>query len=147
MDLQDIKGIVAGFEDSGLATFELEFEDMRLKLTKPCAHPSAGVAYARPATQTVESVVVGETSSEPAGAELTHVKAPLVGIFYSAPSPDAEPFVREGGHVDAGQVVCIVEAMKAMNEIKAPCSGTVISICASDGGLVSYDETLLEIAG
>ena len=75
----------------------------------------------------------------------TEVKAPLVGVYYSSPSPDDQPFVKEGSKVTKGQTLCIIEAMKVMNEIKAPVDGTVRSLLVKDEDLVSFDQTLMII--
>ncbi|HAN58101.1 MAG TPA: acetyl-CoA carboxylase biotin carboxyl carrier protein, partial [Erysipelotrichaceae bacterium] len=76
----------------------------------------------------------------------TEVKSPLVGTFYDAPSPEAQPFVKVGDQVAQGDTLCIIEAMKVMNEIKAPCDGTIASISAHSEDLVEYDQTLMVIA-
>ena len=80
-------------------------------------------------------------STEP-GAKIT---SPLVGTFYAAPSPDAEPFAKVGGRVKKGQPLCIIEAMKAMNEIESEFDGTVTEICAQNGALVEFGQTLFVI--
>lgn len=151
MELDDIRQLVTEFRDSDLATFELDLDDAHLSLSKPCAHPAPVVAESQFSAQvpvvSAPSATAGPAAPSLSPASGTPVTAPLVGVFYAASSPDAEPFVSEGSQVSKGQVVCIVEAMKAMNEIKAPCSGTVASISAKDGELVSFGQTIMEIAG
>jgi acetyl-CoA carboxylase biotin carboxyl carrier protein len=73
------------------------------------------------------------------------VKAELIGVFYSAPSPDAPPFVKVGQAVKKGDVICIIEAMKMMNEIECPCDGTVAVVLAENGAMVEYGQPLFEI--
>lgn len=73
------------------------------------------------------------------------IKSPMVGVFYSAPSPDSDPFVKEGTKVNKGDVLCIIEAMKLMNEITADKSGTIKEICIENGEIVEYDETIFKI--
>ncbi len=77
--------------------------------------------------------------------ELAEVKSPMVGVFYSAPSPEAEPFVKVGSRVKKGDVLCIIEAMKLMNEITAEADGEIAEICIENGGIVEYEQTLFQI--
>ena len=76
---------------------------------------------------------------------IIEVKSPLVGVFYAAPAPDAEPFVKVGDRVKKGDVLCIVEAMKLMNEITASHDGEVIDICIQNGSVVEYGQTLFKL--
>ena len=76
---------------------------------------------------------------------LNEVKAPMVGVFYAAPAPDAKPFVRVGDTVEKGQVICIIEAMKLMNDITAPVNGRIVDICAQDGAVLEFGQTIMKI--
>ncbi len=76
---------------------------------------------------------------------VTEVKSPMVGVFYAAPSPDAEPFVQVGSKVKKGDVLCIIEAMKLMNEITAEQDGEIVDICVQNGDVVEYGQTLFKI--
>ena len=76
---------------------------------------------------------------------LCEVKAPMVGVFYAAPAPDAKPYVRVGDMVEKGQVICIIEAMKLMNDITAPASGRIVDICTQDGAVIEYGQTIMKI--
>ena len=78
-------------------------------------------------------------------SKLTLVKAPMVGVFYAAPSPGAEPFVHVGSKVKKGDTLCVMEAMKLMNEVTAECDGEVVDICVEDGDLVEFGGTLMKI--
>ena len=150
MNLQDIKELMKEFNDSDIHKLSIEMDDVKLKLEKeeavqpmvvaaqPTAMPAA-VASA-PATP-----VISAASAAPAVMDGTPVKSPVVGVFYSAASPDAAPFVQVGDKVQKGQTLCIIEAMKMMNEIKAPVSGEITSILAKQEGLVEYDETIMLI--
>ena len=80
-----------------------------------------------------------------ADADATCVTAPMVGVFYAAPAPGAEPFVREGSQVRAGDTLCVIEAMKLMNEVTAERDGEVVEVCASDGDLVEFGACLMRI--
>ena len=83
--------------------------------------------------------------AKPAEAKGKAITSPMVGTFYAASSPEAAPFVEVGSTVNVGDVVCIIEAMKVMNEIKAPCDGTVTSILVENEALVEYDQALMVI--
>jgi len=73
------------------------------------------------------------------------LKAPMVGVYYAAPAPEAEPFVKVGDQVEKGQVVCILEAMKLMNDITAPVTGRIVDICAQNGVVMEYGQTIMKI--
>ena len=102
---------------------------------------------AQPAVQTPqwELVPVSESTGVPDGA--ISVCSPMVGVFYAASAENAEPFVRVGDHVECGSTLCIVEAMKLMNEITAEQSGTIVEICAENGQVVDYGRELFRIRG
>ena len=91
---------------------------------------------------TVNPAVVEVEKEAPKGTPIT---SPMVGTFYAAPSPDAEPFVEVGKSISAGDVVCIVEAMKLMNEIKAECSGKIAQICVKNGDPVEFGQVLMYV--
>lgn len=95
-----------------------------------------------PQVQSAKEETVQENTSSPKGTPIT---SPMVGAFYAAPSPGAKPFVKVGDVVSAGQVVCIVEAMKLMNEIESEVSGKVTQICVEDGQSVEYGQVLMYI--
>ena len=132
-------------ERSGLSELELEVDGATLILRTPAAIAPAATMSAVGA--------VGELPAEPLPiieyppqARGGHaVLAPLTGVFYRSPSPEAEPYVREGGQVNAGQVIGLIEAMKLFNEIKSDVTGTVRHIAAGDGDLVKAKQTLIEV--
>lgn len=100
------------------------------------AAPTVAPAAPEPATQTPAS------APEPKGTEVT---APMVGVFYAAPAPGDEPFVRVGSKVKAGETLCIIEAMKVLNEVTAEADGEVLEICVADGDLVEFGSCLMRI--
>ena len=105
--------------------------------------PLAPVAAASPSEPAApEPVACAPEPAAPAGDE---VKAPMVGVYYAAPAPGADPFVRVGSKVKKGETLCIIEAMKVMNEVAAECDGEVLSINAKDGELVEYGSCLMTI--
>ncbi|WP_295090389.1 acetyl-CoA carboxylase biotin carboxyl carrier protein [uncultured Catenibacterium sp.] len=139
MDL--VRELMEAFEQADIDKMKIEMEGVKLELEK-----SQQVQVTAPVTVSSESApVVKEVKEEKTVISGTEVKAPLVGVYYSSPSPDDQPFVKEGSKVTKGQTLCIIEAMKVMNEIKAPVDGTVRSLLVKDEDLVSFDQTLMII--
>ena len=140
MDLRKVKKLIELAEEAGLAELEVTSgdESVRIALARPSAMPSGAV----PVTQTPAL-----SPSEPRpSAKTTWVPAPMAGTFYQAPNPDAEPFVRVGDTVQAGEVLCIIESMKMMHEIKAPVEGVVVAILGADGEPISTGDRLFELS-
>lgn len=139
MDLRKLKTILELFEGSSLISeLEVSEGDDRIKLSK--AVSSAVVAA--PALPAVSPAAEEEAPPVPAG---TPVTAPMVGTFYRASSPEASPFVRVGDSVEVGQTLCIIEAMKLMNEIPSTVAGKVVDIVANNGAAVSFGAPLFLI--
>lgn len=133
MEIKLLKDVVALFENSSLTTMEVEAENIKIKLKKGCTLSVRPVSQ-QPAPMPVQS----QTQAE-------YVKSPLVGTFYAAPSTDSQPFVQVGSYVNRGDTLCIIEAMKVMNEIKAPKAGWITSIEVKNGDMVQYDDCLMAI--
>ncbi|MDD6650911.1 MAG: hypothetical protein PUE49_01765 [Eggerthellales bacterium] len=108
------------------------------------AVPAAAAPVAPAAAEATAPAADAATEAAPA-KNLVAVKAPLVGVFYAAPSPDQPPYVSVGDHVEEGATLCLVEAMKLFNEIPAPCSGTIAAIHAKNAEVVGFDELIMEI--
>ena len=136
MKLDFIKQIMSEFDQSNVTKMKVEIDDLKIELEKE----SEKVEYVKPVEK--EKEVVVEKTIQATG---TPVKSPIVGVFYSASSPESEPYVTVGKNVKKGDIVCIIEAMKVMNEIKAPCDGTVTSILVENEALVEYDQALMVI--
>lgn len=107
--------------------------------------PLVPVAAAAPSAPGAPEPEPAACAPEPAALAGTEVKAPMVGVYYAAPAPGADPFVRVGSKVKKGETLCIIEAMKVMNEVAAECDGEVLSINAKDGELVEYGSCLMTI--
>ncbi len=135
MTNQEIFELMARFDQSGITTFKLNTKDFTLELGKGggIAAPAAQVSAPAPAAAPAPA-------PQPEGPCIT---APLVGTFYTASAPDAEPFVKVGDKVKQGQTVCLMEAMKMMNEVHAPCDCTIEAILQEDGALVSFGDPLI----
>ena len=139
MKLDFIKQIMSEFDQSNVTKMKVEIDDLKIELEKE----SEKVEYVKPVEK--EKEVIEDKQIKQEQATGTAVKSPIVGVFYSASSPESEPYVTVGKNVKKGDIVCIIEAMKVMNEIKAPCDGTVTSILVENEALVEYDQALMVI--
>jgi len=140
---REIRRLADLLRDYGLTEVEVEREGVRIRLRRdpvPPAPPAGPVvaAQAVPAAGS-PALVVGPAADE---ARLLTIEAPMVGTFYRAPSPDAQPFVRDGDRVKKGQVVCIIEAMKLMNEIESKVAGRVVKVLVENTQPVEYGQPL-----
>ncbi|MCB0328325.1 MAG: acetyl-CoA carboxylase biotin carboxyl carrier protein [Bdellovibrionales bacterium] len=156
MDIKDLEQIVKILKENGVTEFELEQENTHIKLSRgqlqpthallpqsvdaPAYLPQPMLPHTAPATG---APAVPQAVDEYAGYH--KVESPIVGTFYRRPSPDAEPFVREGDVVKKGMTLCIIEAMKLMNEIEAPISGRVTRVLPEDSQVVEFGELLILI--
>ncbi len=148
-EVQELVGLVDRLERllerSALSEIEVETAGIALTLRTPAAIATRLGGALQPASLEV----VPEPSLLPEEALLDHgahaIMAPLTGVFYRSPSPGAEPYVREGGQVNSGQVIGLIEAMKLFNEIKSDVTGTIRRVAAGDGDLVKAQQTLIEV--
>jgi acetyl-CoA carboxylase biotin carboxyl carrier protein len=156
MDFDEIKQILDMMREHDIAEFELERDNVKLRLRKSAAgHWSATptpshAPYAPPLPSGPQAPAVAADASPvlaPAdeALDLAVVKSPIVGTFYRAPEPGAKPFAEVGDMVRTGQVLCIIEAMKLMNEINAECDGEIIKCYVENGQPVQYGERLFAI--
>jgi acetyl-CoA carboxylase biotin carboxyl carrier protein len=137
-----IDRLEALLERSGLSELEVEVGGTSVTLRTPAAL----APYAAAATVGEPPSEPAPPSEEPARPRGSHaIVAPLTGVFYRSPSPGAEPYVRESGPVNAGQVIGLIEAMKLFNEIKSDVTGTVRHLAVGDGDLVKARQTLIEV--
>lgn len=136
MTNQEIFELMARFDQSGITSFKLTTKDVTLELGKEAAAPAAP----SPVLPTVPAAAPAAAPAQPEGPCIT---APLVGTFYAASAPDAKPFVKVGDKVKKGQTVCLMEAMKMMNEVQAPCDCVIEAVLQEDGALVSFGDPLI----
>jgi acetyl-CoA carboxylase biotin carboxyl carrier protein len=147
MDLNLIKKLIKILESSEVTDLEIEENGTRVKLAKK-VRVTQSVSYtpaaASPAAQTISEPVskTEEKKSVDEHAGLHEIKSPIVGTFYRAPAPDADSYVQIGDVVSAGSVLCIVEAMKLMNEIESDVSGKIVKILVENGKPVEYNQPL-----
>ena len=153
MDIRKIKKLIELVEESGISELEISEgeESVRISRAAPAqAYPMMPQAYAmpaqpQPALATAVASAPAETPAAPAAMSGHVVRSPMVGTFYRTPSPDAKAFIEVGQKVNAGDTLCIVEAMKLMNQIEADKSGVVKAILVENGQPVEFDEPLVVI--
>lgn len=146
-DTEYIEQLAKVINDNGLSEISLEDGEQAITLRKE-AYMVSGVAPVAAPVAAVQPSAAPETAKEaPSQADKKGqaITSPMVGTFYKAPSPDAEPFVKLGDSVNAGDVVCIVEAMKMMNEIESEVSGKIVEICVEDGQPVEFGQVLMYV--
>ncbi|MDR1665121.1 MAG: acetyl-CoA carboxylase biotin carboxyl carrier protein subunit [Clostridiales bacterium] len=142
-DIGYISGVTRVLRENNLTRLEISEGNAKILLER--AGDGLAVSGAVPAAVSRESAPQTEDFIDL--NDVTEVKAPLVGVFYSAPSPDAEPFVRIGDEVKKGDVLCIIEAMKLLNEITAETDGKVADICVKNGDIAEYGQVLFKLSG
>ena len=154
MNLKEMKEVLQLMADHGLTEFELEKDGLKVKLRKgpgnviqqEVVSVQPGAAPAAPAGSAPAAPAAAAAPQPVADAANVHVvKSPMVGTFYSSPAPEQPAYVTAGKKVQEGDVLCIVEAMKLMNEIKAEASGTVAEVLAKNGQPVEFDQPLFKI--
>lgn len=164
IDSKKLNEVAALMEDHGLTRVRLSEEDGRVveleRMTAPTPEAIA-VPVAAPMTAAVTPAAApaapavtaptevpapaAETAPAPTASNTISVEAPMVGVFYAAPSPGADPFVSVGSTVHVGDTLCIIEAMKLMNEVVAEAGGTIAEICVQDGDLVEFGSCIMKI--
>ncbi len=160
MNLKELKELIEFLEEKNIAEFELERGDVKVRIRRAGEHP-VGHAQGEPrfyavapaqasapeiGTAPVPGTSAPATPAQPVAEEgLQMVKSPIVGTFYEAPSPGAPPFVKAGDQVEVGQVLCIVEAMKLLNEIESDVAGEIVKKLASNGQPIEYGQDLFVI--
>lgn len=153
MNLKDIKELIEMLKDTDISELEVERAGVKVRLRKggevsyqPIMPPRMEYAHAPMAASTrAEAAAPAAAAAEPAKTNQVKVTSPIVGTFYRAPAPDKPPYVQVGDTVKKGQVLCIVEAMKLMNEIESETSGKVVQILLENGKPVEYGQTLFVI--
>lgn len=162
MNIQDIKELARVMQETGLTSLHVTEGALDIHMERkgaaavevvspasvaPAEQPAAPAAAQQQAAVENQPQIQNEA---PVGStidfnHITEVKSPMVGVFYAAPSPDAPPYVQVGSKVKKGDVLCIIEAMKLMNEITAEQDGEIVDICVKSGEVVEYSQTLFKI--
>ncbi len=147
MDIHNLQDIIKLMEEHGLSELCLEEESLKLTLKRgvpPTLIPvqTASAPLQLPQTRTEVPVTPRDVMEE---KNIYMIKSPMVGTFYAAPSPDSDPFVKAGDKVNENSVVCILEAMKVMNEIRAECNGEIVEVLVASGTPVEYGQALFKV--
>jgi acetyl-CoA carboxylase biotin carboxyl carrier protein len=149
IDYEEIRKLIGLLEEKNLSVFELEIEGLKVKIGRnaPAPAPAAVAQTAAPAPNTPESAAAAEAQAQAVEAAKGHhmITSPMVGTFYRAPDPTSAPFVDIGDPVQKGQTLCIIEAMKLMNEIEADIDGKIVEIYADNAKPVEYGQKLFAI--
>jgi len=149
VDLKDIKAIIDLMKKNAIAEFELEKQDFKIKLKRgfglPGAGEDVGVQTYMPAPAGMIPAGVPAQAPAPASTGELEIKSPMIGTFYRSPSPEAPPYVEIGTEVNPESVVCIVEAMKVMNEIKAEVKGIITQVVVENAKPVEFGQPLFKI--
>ena len=146
MDIRKIKKLIEMLQASDLREIEVKEGEESVRIARGgIVSPTEEYVISNQATQAVKTTTE-KIHIDDSNASGNHIKSPIVGTFYRKPAPDKPPFVEVGDHVEKGQVVCIVEAMKMMNEIKSDFSGTIKSINVEDGTPVEFDQNLITVS-
>ena len=146
MDIRKVKKLIELLEQSGMAEIEIKEGEESVKISRYGNAPLAATTFS-PQPALTQSQVDSTTRTADNGSEISGnlISSPMVGTYYSAPSPSAKPFVTVGQHVNKGDTVGIIEAMKIMNQIESDQSGTVVGILVKDGEAVEFGQALIVI--
>jgi acetyl-CoA carboxylase biotin carboxyl carrier protein len=148
MDIRKVKKLIELLEESGIAEIEIHEGEESVRISR---HPSGPAwqmqpqIFAMPQAGAAAPAVAGEAAPTPPPPEGHTVTAPMVGTFYGAPAPGAKPFVQIGSKVEVGDTLCIIEAMKMMNQIECDAAGTVVAVLAENGEPVEFGQPLFII--
>jgi len=151
IDLEFIERLIAAFDDSSVDSLEIERGGTRVRLAKTPPQTVAPVVASAPAiaapvaAPTAETAPAVEAEAPVATSHLVDVTSPMVGTFYTAPAPDAPAYVDVGARVTPGDTLCIIEAMKLMNELDSEVSGTVAEICVENAQPVEFGQVLFRV--
>jgi acetyl-CoA carboxylase biotin carboxyl carrier protein len=147
LDLNDLRRLLRILEKRNVSEFELEDDKMRLRLVRGGVVVTSAPAHFAVAPAAAPAAHAAASAAAPVvdDASVVFVTSPFVGTFYRSPSPDAPSFVEPGSVVREGQALCIVEAMKLMNEIEADCAGTIVEILAENGKSVEFGQKLFKV--
>ncbi|MHC4294547.1 MAG: acetyl-CoA carboxylase biotin carboxyl carrier protein [Planctomycetota bacterium] len=146
MDIKEIKQLIKLMMDNDLAEIDIANGDNKIAIKRGVGEVPV-VAGAPPAPAPAPAPAAEQPPADQAepAEEFNEIKSPMVGTFYAAPSPDSEPYVQVGDVVGEDTVVCIVEAMKVMNEIKAECAGTIVEVCVKNAQPVEFSQPIFRV--
>ncbi|NLJ30720.1 MAG: acetyl-CoA carboxylase biotin carboxyl carrier protein [Clostridiales bacterium] len=143
MDVQMIKEMAEAMRENGVTLLEATEGQLSVRMERAAQVVAAPAPAAQPAPAAEEPQAEPKPEQKDDGTE---VKSPMVGVFYRGPAPDADPFIQVGSHVKKGETICILEAMKLLNEITADRAGTITDICVEDGQAVEFGQVLFHMS-
>ncbi|WP_411677599.1 acetyl-CoA carboxylase biotin carboxyl carrier protein [Caproicibacter sp.] len=142
MDLKQVRALAQILKENDLSVLEFSCGEDKVKLERQSAVSSLPPV---PMNSAAPLMPPAETAAAGAVQDYREIKSPMVGVFYAAPSPDSEPFIKAGSRVKKGDVLCVIEAMKLMNEVNAEQEGIIQEVCVENGQVVEYGQTLFKI--
>lgn len=147
MNIKQLKEIIRLFEESGLSSLEVQEGEEFVSLKKEKAAPSVQPAFehAAPAALNIKPPAAQPKEDGPDFNRVIEVTSPVVGVYYEAPEPGGQPFIKVGDRVQRGDVLCLIEVMKQVTEVTAPQNGQVADICVTNGNVVEYGQTLVKL--
>jgi acetyl-CoA carboxylase biotin carboxyl carrier protein len=145
MELEQIKAIIAMMKENDLSEFSMEQDGLKIRIKRGPEGFQPTVSLPPSVQQTAPPAAPAPAPVAPPPTDIKHIVSPMVGTFYRAPSPDAPPYAEVGQEVDAETVVCIIEAMKVMNEIKAEIAGVVTEVLAENAKPVEFGQKLFAV--
>jgi len=143
LNIKQIKSLAEILKESDLSVIEVCEGENKVRLERSVINHVAHSVTEIPKQPSIKKEKENDTAIN--FNNVTEIKSPMIGVFYCAPSPDSEPFVKIGSKVKKGDVLCIVEAMKLMNDITAEVDGEIVDICAEDGQVVEFGQTIFKI--
>ncbi len=146
MDIRKIKKLIELIEDSDVELLEITEGEESIKISRRSNQSAAPITSPAPSPVSNTATVASTEPEQVTEKTLPTINSPMVGTFYRSPSPEAQPFVQIGQEVNVGDVLCIVEAMKMMNQIEADRSGTISEILIENGAPVEFDQPLFSIS-
>ncbi|MDR5659088.1 acetyl-CoA carboxylase biotin carboxyl carrier protein [Serpentinicella sp. ANB-PHB4] len=155
MDAKDIKDLILTIDKTSIENVEIEKNDIKITISKGFKNLDRDLEKTIETDEDIVSdfdssadmIRADIASTQDQDQDIYFLKSPMVGSFYGAPSPDSEPFVKVGDRVEKGQTLCIVEAMKMMNEIKSEIAGEVVEVLIDEEDIVEYGQPLMRIRG
>ena len=145
MDIKEIRALIDLMKKTGLAVFKMEKEGLKITLEMAGANPVIQYSAAPSAPALAPAAPAAAAPAPAPASSLKEITSPMVGTFYASPSPDAAPYVAVGQTVTPETVVCIIEAMKVMNEIKAEVAGVIAEVAADNGKPVQFGQALFRV--
>jgi acetyl-CoA carboxylase biotin carboxyl carrier protein len=149
MDIKKVKDVIELMKENDLVEIELVDGESKIHLKRPqvgmTMMPQMAMQMPMQAALAAGGAVPAAPVAAAADSGILEIKAPIVGTFYQASSPDAAPYVKVGAKVETDTVVCIIEAMKVMNEVKAETGGTIVEVCCKDGQSVEFGQVLFRV--